>query len=97
MSNTEFYFHSSSQPYEQSRLMNHTGKSTVLSLLSKLYSVGDGEILLDDKNIESLSADAIRSNIGAVSQMPYMHISAEVWRQSLFLQHCKVMYQMWTG
>lgn len=62
-----------------------SGKSTILSLLSKLYSVSDGEILLDDKNIESLSADAIRSNIGAVSQMPYI-FNASIRQNLLFVK-----------
>ncbi len=62
-----------------------SGKSTVLSLLSKLYSAGDGAILLDDKNIESLSADAIRSNIGAVSQMPYI-FNASIRQNLLFVK-----------
>lgn len=49
-----------------------SGKSTILSLLSKLYSVKGGKLLLDGNNIEDLTEKSIRSNIGEVSQMPYI-------------------------
>lgn len=49
-----------------------SGKSTILSLLAKLYDNDSGEILFDDKNIKSLTENAIRSNIGVVSQSPYI-------------------------
>jgi len=49
-----------------------SGKSTVLSLLAKLYDNSGGEILFDSKNIKSLTENAIRSNIGVVSQAPYI-------------------------
>ena len=49
-----------------------SGKTTILSLLSKLYSVDGGSLLLDGNNIEDLTEESIRSNIGEVSQMPYI-------------------------
>ena len=49
-----------------------SGKSTILSLLAKLYDNSGGEILFDSKNIKSLTENAIRSNIGVVSQAPYI-------------------------
>lgn len=49
-----------------------SGKTTILSLLSKLYSVSGGSLLLDGNNIEDLTEESIRSNIGEVSQMPYI-------------------------
>ena len=49
-----------------------SGKSTILSLLAKLYDNDKGEILFDDKNIKNLTENAIRSNIGVVSQSPYI-------------------------
>lgn len=49
-----------------------SGKTTILSLLSKLYSIQDGKILLDANDIEELTENAIRSNVGIVSQMPYI-------------------------
>ena len=49
-----------------------SGKSTILGLLAKLYDSDKGKILLDGKNINSLTENAIRSNIGVVSQSPYI-------------------------
>ena len=49
-----------------------SGKTTILSLLSKLYSVSDGKLLLDGNDIEQLTEKSIRSNVGIVSQMPYI-------------------------
>lgn len=49
-----------------------SGKSTILSLLAKLYDINSGKILFDNKNISSLCEDAIHSNIGVVSQSPYI-------------------------
>lgn len=49
-----------------------SGKSTILSLLAKLYDNDGGEILFDGKDIKSLTENAIRSNIGVVSQSPYI-------------------------
>lgn len=48
------------------------GKTTILSLISKLYDIDSGEILLDGKNLNSLSENAIHSNIGEISQSPYI-------------------------
>ncbi len=49
-----------------------SGKTTILNLISKLYEVNSGEILLDDKNINTLSEASIRKNIGGISQSPYI-------------------------
>ena len=49
-----------------------SGKTTILSLISKLYDIQSGEILLDGKNINTLSENAIHSNIGEISQSPYI-------------------------
>lgn len=48
------------------------GKTTVLSLFSRLYDPDCGEILLDDVPIETLDQDTIRGSISVVSQMPYL-------------------------
>lgn len=48
------------------------GKSTVLSLLTRLYDLDRGCILLDGNNIQELDRDTLRGNIGMVSQMPYI-------------------------
>lgn len=44
------------------------GKSTVASLIPRLYGPYEGEILLDDKEISSLSLAELRANIALVSQ-----------------------------
>ena len=52
-----------------------SGKSTIASLLSKLYYLKDeesGTILIDNININDLSKDTIRDNICLVSQSPYI-------------------------
>lgn len=48
------------------------GKSTILKLLSKSYSVNSGEILIDNYNINDLSEETIKNNISIVSQSPYI-------------------------
>ncbi len=48
------------------------GKSTILKLISKNYSVNGGEILIDNHNINELSEETIKNNISVVSQSPYI-------------------------
>lgn len=48
------------------------GKSTIFSLLCKMYDVNKGEILIDGINIEDLDKDSIRGNITIISQNPYI-------------------------
>lgn len=48
------------------------GKSTILKLINKSYSVNDGQILIDGKNINDLSERTIKNNISIVSQTPYI-------------------------
>jgi ABC-type multidrug transport system fused ATPase/permease subunit len=45
-----------------------SGKSTISSLLLKFYKPDSGEILFDDKNVESLSNKSLRSHIAVVPQ-----------------------------
>lgn len=49
-----------------------SGKSTILSLISKLNEVDDGEILIDGNNIKSLTKETIRKNISMINQFPYI-------------------------
>ncbi len=49
-----------------------SGKSTILSLLNKLYTINSGEILIDGHNIDTLSEESLRDNIGVVTQAPYI-------------------------
>ncbi|MBO5349531.1 MAG: ABC transporter ATP-binding protein [Clostridia bacterium] len=48
------------------------GKSTIFSLLCKMYNNYDGEIKVDGINIKELDRDSIRGNITIISQNPYI-------------------------
>lgn len=48
------------------------GKSTVLSLLSRLYDPDSGVVLLDGHDMRSLDKETLRGNMEMVSQMPYI-------------------------
>lgn len=45
-----------------------SGKSTIFSLIERYYSVWDGEITIDETNIENIPLDLYRSGIGYVAQ-----------------------------
>ena len=49
-----------------------SGKSTILNLMSKLYEVEDGQVLIDKVNINELSKKTLRSTISLVNQFPYI-------------------------
>ncbi len=44
------------------------GKSTIINLLSRLYSIQQGEIIVDGLNIEKVTKHSLRRNIGVVLQ-----------------------------
>ena len=48
------------------------GKSTIFSLIDKMYEVDSGEILIDGVNINELDKDSIRNNITVINQNPYI-------------------------
>ena len=48
------------------------GKTTLGALLSRFYEPVSGEILLDGRNINTYSLELLRSNIGTVSQSPWI-------------------------
>lgn len=48
------------------------GKSTIFSLLCKMYNVNSGKITLDGVDINELDKDSIRGNITIISQNPYI-------------------------
>lgn len=48
------------------------GKSTIFNLLCKMYDIDNGEILIDDININNLDKSSIRSNITIINQNPYI-------------------------
>ncbi len=49
-----------------------SGKTTIISLLNKLYNINSGNILIDNKNIDNYSVIALRKNIGVVLQDIYL-------------------------
>ena len=49
-----------------------SGKSTIFKLLTKLYSVDDGVILIDGEDINNISNKALRRNISLIPQNPYI-------------------------
>lgn len=49
-----------------------SGKSTILNLISKMYEVDSGKVLIDGVNINSLNKQTIRSSIALVNQFPYI-------------------------
>lgn len=48
------------------------GKTTILNLITKLYNLDSGEILIDNININNLSETYIRKNISIISQNFYV-------------------------
>lgn len=58
------------QPGETVAIVGHTGsgKTSIISLMNRLYQIQKGEILLDDVKIEDYQLDALRSKIGVVLQ-----------------------------
>ncbi|MBO5714454.1 MAG: ABC transporter ATP-binding protein, partial [Clostridia bacterium] len=52
------------------------GKTTVCHLLPRFYSVQQGEIKVDGKNIEQVTAESLRKNIGIVQQDVYLFNSS---------------------
>ncbi|HPG11374.1 MAG TPA: ABC transporter ATP-binding protein [Chitinophagaceae bacterium] len=57
-------------PGETVAIVGHTGsgKTTIISLLNRLYQIQEGSILIDDVNIEEYKLDALRGSIGVVLQ-----------------------------
>ena len=49
-----------------------SGKTTIFSLLNKLYDIDDGHVFIDNYDINSLSKNAIRNNMSIITQNPYI-------------------------
>ena len=50
------------------------GKSTIANLITRLYDVNEGEILIDDVPVKNIRLDDLRSQIGMVLQETYLFI-----------------------
>lgn len=48
------------------------GKSTLVNLISRLYDVNEGEILVDDINVKKYGFKELRKNVAMVSQETYI-------------------------
>ena len=57
-------------PGETLAIVGHTGsgKTSIISLLNRLYHIQKGSIKIDDKNIEAYPLDTLRKQIGVVLQ-----------------------------
>ncbi len=49
-----------------------SGKSTILNLMSKMFEVDGGEVLIDKVNINDLNKETLRRTISLVNQFPYI-------------------------
>ncbi|MBO9632847.1 MAG: ABC transporter ATP-binding protein [Chitinophagaceae bacterium] len=58
------------EPGETIAIVGHTGsgKTTIISLINRLYHIQKGAIRVDDVNIEDFQLDALRKNVGVVLQ-----------------------------
>jgi len=58
------------EPGETLAIVGHTGsgKTSIISILNRLYAIQKGTILIDDRPIETYKLDDLRTNIGVVLQ-----------------------------
>ena len=49
-----------------------SGKSTIINLISRLYTIDSGKILIDDESIENVNLDDLRTTIGFVPQEAFL-------------------------
>jgi len=49
-----------------------SGKSTIFSIMNRLYTIDSGEVLLDGVDIYKLDKDSIRNNMAIITQSPYI-------------------------
>ncbi|NJM80026.1 MAG: ABC transporter ATP-binding protein [Flavobacterium sp.] len=49
-----------------------SGKSSILTLISRLYDVTSGTVLIDEKPIQEVNLDDLRNNIGVVPQDAFL-------------------------
>ena len=48
------------------------GKTTIFNLITRLYSINKGRILIDNYNINDLTCDSLRNNMSIITQNPYI-------------------------
>jgi ATP-binding cassette subfamily B protein len=61
-------------PGETVALVGHTGsgKSSIINVLMRFYEFGEGQILIDDKDIRDFSLEELRQKMGLVLQDAFM-------------------------
>lgn len=52
------------------------GKTTIVNLISRLYDINEGEILIDNVNVKDIRFADLRRNIGMVSQETYIFMGS---------------------
>jgi ATP-binding cassette subfamily B protein len=62
------------QPGETIALVGHTGagKSSIAKLIARFYEFQEGRVLIDGQDIRSLDLESYRSQLGIVSQIPFL-------------------------
>jgi ATP-binding cassette, subfamily B, multidrug efflux pump len=58
------------EPGETLAIVGHTGsgKTSIISILNRLYPIQKGRILIDNRSVDSYKLDSLRANIGVVLQ-----------------------------
>lgn len=81
-SNVNFYYTESQRLFEDKTLIIHggekvglvgysgSGKSTFVNLITRMFDVQKGDILIDDQSIRSVTLESLRNNIGFIPQDP---------------------------
>lgn len=66
------------KPGQMIGVIGHSGagKSTLVNLISRLYDVNSGEILIDGINVKDLTIRSMRDQIGIVSQEVYVFMAS---------------------
>ncbi|MFD1471355.1 ABC transporter ATP-binding protein [Companilactobacillus mishanensis] len=62
------------EPGQTIALVGHTGsgKSSIINILLRFYEFGEGQILIDDRDIREYSTKELRQKLGLVIQEPYL-------------------------
>jgi ABC-type multidrug transport system fused ATPase/permease subunit len=48
------------------------GKTTIAKLIARLYEISEGRLLIDDRDIRSVTQESVRKQIGLVPQDPFL-------------------------
>lgn len=67
-------FSLSIQPNERIAIVGETGsgKTTIISLISRLYDIQEGSIQIDGQDIRNVTLSSLRKSIGVVLQEPFL-------------------------